>query len=89
MVVYRFMRKQIATVMASRTFRCQDNSLLYIDFMNDNMTANLRKTKAGDAIALAAPEAGKPYVGGGYTVSGSGETATITEPGKSPQPCNG
>ena len=29
-------------MLASKSYRCKDNSLIYIDWFNDNMTANLR-----------------------------------------------
>ena len=75
------------SVEATKSYRCADNSLVFVDFMSDKTSANLRKTKDGDAVALTAPAAGQPYAGGGYTVSGSGDTATITQPGKSAQAC--
>lgn len=74
---------------ASKTYRCQDNGLLYVDFFNDGTTAQIRTVKDGTPTALTAPEGGKPFVGGGYTVSGSGKTVSITQPGKAEQSCNG
>jgi len=72
---------------ASKTYRCKDNSLVYIDFFTDNMSANLRTDKAAPPTKLTAPEAGKPYEGGGYTVSGNGDQVDITQPGKGSQSC--
>ena len=73
----------------SQTYRCKDNSLVYIDFMTDNVSANLRTKKEGEITKITAPAAGQPFTGGGYTVSGSGKDVTITQPGKPSQACNG
>lgn len=74
-------------MVSSQAYRCKDNSLVYIDIFADNVTAMVRKTKEGDPTPLAAPAAGQPYVGGGYTVSGTGKTLTVTQPGGSAQAC--
>jgi hypothetical protein len=76
-------------MLASKTYRCKDNSIIYVDFFNDNMTGNLRTVKNGAPTALTAPEAGKPYEGGGYTVTGTatGKSITLTGP-KGTQSCN-
>ena len=76
-------------MLASKTYRCKDNSIVYVDFFNDNMTANLRTVKNGAPTALTAPEAGKPYEGGGYTVTGTATGKSITLAGpKGSQSCN-
>lgn len=63
-------------LLASKTYRCQPgNSVYYVDWFNDSMTATLKTKKDGTAVALAAPAGGQPYVGGGYTLTG---TATAT-----------
>ena len=63
----------------SKTYRCQPgNTVYYVDWFNDNMTATLKTKKDGDPIPLSAPVGGQPYVGGGYTVTGSA-TATGIE----------
>jgi hypothetical protein len=74
-------------VTASRTYRCKDNSLVYIDFFNDNVTANLRDKKDGQPVVLKAPEAGKPFVSDGYTLSGNGAEVELTRPGKGSESC--
>ena len=72
---------------ASRTYRCKDNSLVYVDFYSDNVTADLKTKKDGEVTKLTAPEAGKALSGGGFTVSGNSATATIAQPGKGSQSC--
>jgi hypothetical protein len=74
-------------ILASRTYRCKDNSLIYLEFLSDQKTATFRATKGGDPVLLNAPEAGKPYVGSGYSVAGSGTTVSFTGPGKGAQSC--
>ena len=76
------------SLLASRTYRCKANSLVYVDFFSDNLTADLKTDKDGAITKLTAPEAGKPLAGGGYTVSGSGTDVTIEQPGKGSQACN-
>lgn len=76
------------SVKANKTYRCKDNSLLFVDFMSDDVTANLRTEKAGTPTKLVAPEAGKAFTAaGGFEVSGSGSTITATVPGKAAQSC--
>ena len=73
-------------IQASRTYRCKDNSLVYIDFYTNN-TAQFRTEKGGQATALTAAQAGQPYTAEGYSVSGNGAQVTITAPGKGSQSC--
>ena len=76
-------------IVASMTYRCKDNSVVYVEFMNDNKTANLRSTKDGPATALTAPEPGKPYAAEGYALTGAAgaKTVTLARPGKGSQEC--
>ena len=73
-------------IQASRTYRCKDNSLVYVDFYTNN-TAQFRTEKGGPATALNAAEAGQPYTAEGYSVSGNEAQVTITAPGKGSQSC--
>jgi hypothetical protein len=77
-------------MLASKTYRCKDNSLVYVDWFNDSVTANIRTDKGGTPTPLTAPSAGEPFTGGDYTVAGTpdAKTVTITKPGKSAQPCD-
>lgn len=70
----------------SRTYRCADNRLVYIDFFSDN-TAHYKTAKDGAATNLKAEAPGKPYVADGYSVSGDGPTVDIAAPGKASQSC--
>ena len=75
-------------VKASKVYRCADSSLLYVDFFSDDLSANIRTESAGTDTHLVAPETGKPFTGGGFTVDRTGDKVKITRPGKSAQACN-
>lgn len=73
-------------VTASRTYRCQDGSLVYVDFFSNNTAAyKTKKEEAG--VPLTAAEAGKPYTAEGYSISGDGPQVDIAAPGKPSQSC--
>ncbi|HEX7853197.1 MAG TPA: hypothetical protein VF503_05825 [Sphingobium sp.] len=73
---------------SSKSYRCKDNSLVFIDLFDGDKLANVRTDKAAPPVKLTAPEAGKPLVAeGGYKLEGSGSTLTVTLPGKSAQAC--
>jgi hypothetical protein len=74
---------------ASKTYRCKDNSLVYIDFFADDLTANIRAEKEGAPVKLTAPEKGKAFAADGYSVDGSGATVQVSMPGKGSQSCKG
>jgi hypothetical protein len=74
---------------ASKTYRCKDNSLIYVDFFADDLTANIRTEKEGAPVKLTAPEKGKAFAAEGYSIEGSGATITASLPGKGSQSCKG
>ena len=77
------------SIAASKIYRCKDNSVVYIDWLSDNVSANFRGTQTDVPVTLTAPEAGKPMVAQGYSLSGSpaGGTITLERPGKGSQSC--
>ncbi|SNS18827.1 hypothetical protein SAMN06295912_102178 [Sphingomonas laterariae] len=72
---------------ASRTYRCKDNSLAYIDFFADGTSADVRAEKTGPATRLTAPTKGEPFVAEGYKLTGDSTTVTLEQPGKPSQSC--
>jgi hypothetical protein len=76
-------------IVHSKIYRCKDNSVVYIDWLSDNRSANIRTEKNGAAVHVMAPEAGKPMVAEGYSLTGegTGSTVTLTRPGKGSQSC--
>lgn len=73
-------------MLASRTYRCRDNSLVYIDFFTNN-TAQLRTEREGMPTILTAAEGNSPYVAEGYSVSANAEQISLTAPGKTNLSC--
>lgn len=72
----------------SRTYRCRDNSIIYVSFMADNTTALVRDAEESPPIAtLRAPAPGQPFVAEGFALSGDGETVTFDSPEDSAQSC--
>jgi len=64
-------------VTTSRTYRCADNSLYFVDFYNNN-TARIGRSRDGDKVELTLAEGGAPpFSGEGYSLSGNGENVTI------------
>ncbi|ARS27465.1 hypothetical protein [Sphingomonas sp. KC8] len=72
---------------ASRTYRCKDNSLAYVDFFADGTSADVRAEKTGAATRLTAPAKGEAFVAEGYKLVGDGTTVTLEQPGKPSQSC--
>lgn len=67
-------------IQASRTYRCRDNSLVYIDFYTNN-TATVRNERGGDPVAtLTAAGGNPPYTGSGYSVSANAAQISYTSP---------
>lgn len=78
------------SIVASKAYRCKDNSLAYVDFLSDNKTVTVRDARDGTPTALTMAEAGGPYLAEGYSLTGSATDAnvTITRPGKGSQSCH-
>lgn len=65
----------------SKTYRCKDNSVIYVSFLADDVTALVRDKEEEPPIAtLKAPKAGEPFVAEGFSLSGSGDSVTYTSP---------
>jgi hypothetical protein len=78
------------SVAASKVYRCADNAIVYVDWLSDNKSANVRTKESGNPVQVTAAEAGKPMVGpGGYSVEGSASAgaAKIAVPGHPAQSC--
>jgi hypothetical protein len=79
------------SITATKTFRCKDNSVVYVDFYSDAKSAGLHLKKDSPPTKLTAPTAGEPMVGdGGYALSGTAtaSTVSVTLPGKDKQDCD-
>jgi hypothetical protein len=75
-------------IAASKTLRCGDNSLVFVDFFAGDKQVQLRTEKGGKATMLKAPEAGQPYTAeGGYALKGTPQNVTVTVPGQGEKTC--
>ncbi|MDX3910690.1 MAG: hypothetical protein QHC67_12860 [Sphingobium sp.] len=72
-------------IKASHPYRCEDNSIVTIDFLSDDVTINLRSE--GTISQLKAPAPGEPFTDGKQMVAGDGTTIELTRPGKEPETC--
>lgn len=68
-------------ITASHTYRCKDNSLVYVDWLN-NDTARIKATQAEVGTTVAKGEDGA-YVAEGQRLTGAAADATVTINGKS------
>jgi hypothetical protein len=77
-------------IQASMSYRCKDNSTVFIDWFNDNKTANVKPTRDGAPTTLTVAEPGKPYTFDGYILFGSpgAKEVKLTRPGKGDQTCH-
>lgn len=73
------------TIAASRTYRCADNSLIYVDFLS-NDTATVRASQDGERHQLAKAESGA-FEADGYSVSANEATIQYKAPNQSEQRC--
>jgi hypothetical protein len=79
------------SITATKIYRCADNKIVYVDWMSDNKSANIRTDKGGSSTQVTAAEAGKPMTGaGGYSLEGtsSAKSVKIAVPGHPSQTCN-
>ena len=75
------------SVKVSKSYRCKDGSLLFVDFMSDDKTVLVKTEKEGTATKLMMAEPGKPFTAEGYSLTGNGDTVTAEVPGKASQSC--
>ena len=66
-------------IAATKLYRCADNSVVQIDWLADNKTANVRMGENAPATQVTAPETGKPMTAAdGMAVSGAASGSSIT-----------
>ena len=78
-----------AAIVASKIYRCKDNTIVYIDWLAGDLTANIRAEQGGAPIVLKADAAGGALKAEGYALIGldTAKTVTLTRPGKGEQAC--
>lgn len=67
------------SISASHTYRCNDNSLAFIDFMSDRTTLDLRGSKEAPPARMTAPAPGLPFVGDETTAIVNGKTIVLQQ----------
>ncbi|WP_293882841.1 hypothetical protein [Sphingomonas sp.] len=75
------------SVVATKTFRCDDNSVVSVEFYVGDKQANLHPTEKGAAVMLRVDEAGKPLIAEGYSLAGDQKKITLAMPAKPSQTC--
>ncbi|WP_374943341.1 hypothetical protein [Sphingomonas sp.] len=75
-------------IKADKSFRCKDNSLIYVAFFEGDKQVNVRTKQDGPPTRLTAPAAGEPLTAeGGWKLTGTPASITVTTPGKPSQTC--
>ena len=73
----------------SAIYRCKDNSIVYVDFLGDKTSANVRTEKGGTPTQVKAGAEGSAMTGGnGFSVEGTGDTVQIAVNGGPAQSCS-
>jgi len=79
-------------IAATKLYRCADNSVVTVDYLSDNKSANVHTGKGGvTSTQVTTDTPGKAMTAaGGYSVEGSKDSssAKIAVPGHSAQTCN-
>jgi hypothetical protein len=79
------------SIIATKLYRCADNSVVTVDYLSDNKSANVHVGKAAASTLVTTAEPGKPMTAaGGYSVEGSptASSAKIAVPDHASQTCN-
>ena len=76
-------------IVASKIYRCKDNSVVYIDWLAGNLTANFRAKSGDTPTILTAATAGGALTAEGFSLIGlpTAKTVTLTRPGIGEQAC--
>ncbi|HJP69919.1 MAG TPA: hypothetical protein VJ846_13565 [Sphingomicrobium sp.] len=78
------------SVTSTKIYRCTDNKIIYVDWLSDNKSANVRTDKEGSPTQVTTAEPGKPMTAaGGYSIEGKPSDASvkIAVPGHPAQSC--
>ncbi|WEK41739.1 MAG: hypothetical protein P0Y64_09955 [Candidatus Sphingomonas colombiensis] len=76
------------SIKAEKTFRCKDNSLVYVTFFQGDKQAFVKTKKDGTPTVLKAEKTGDPLVAeGGWKLTGDTAHITLDQAGKGSQTC--
>lgn len=76
------------SVKESHSYRCKDNSVVFVDFLSDDKSANIRTDRADLPTHVIAAAPGEPMAAEGFSLSGTGETVEIAVKGGPAQSCS-
>lgn len=74
-------------IVASHTYRCTGGEVLYVDFLQDGTSLNVKRSISGPSLRLTAPAQGLAYVGDGMNLTLNGKDIKIDEPKKPSRLC--
>ena len=74
-------------IVASHTYRCVGGDVIYVDFLKDELSINVRQGSSGPSARLTAPAPDSTYAGNGMTLTVSGKDIDVREPGKPSRNC--
>lgn len=67
------------SIAASKIYRCAGNGLVYVDWMSDGKSANIRTERYGEPTRVAAAEAGQPMTAAsGHSLTGTADAPSVT-----------
>jgi hypothetical protein len=78
------------SISASKVYRCNGNAIVYVDWLSDGKSANIRTEQNGSPTQVTAAEAGQPMTAAdGYSLTGTADAASvkIAVPGQSEKSC--
>jgi hypothetical protein len=78
------------SISVSKIYRCADNRVIYVDWLSDNKSANIRTDKGGSPTQVTSAEpGGKLVAAGGYEIQGAADAPSvrIAVPGHASQSC--
>lgn len=78
------------SVVSQKTYRCADDKVVYVDWLSDGKSANVRTEQGGSPTQVTTAEPGKPMTAtGGYSIDGSSSAPSIkiAVPGHLEQSC--
>lgn len=76
------------SVKESHSYRCDDNSVVFIDFLSDDKSANVRTERRSLPTRVTAEAPGEPMTAEGFSVSGTGTEIQIAVDGGPAQTCS-
>lgn len=76
-------------IVSGHTYRCDDDSVIRVEYLAGDQGALLQPSGNGTAIRLAADETGGNLTGSGYVVAGRGTAIVFQRPSGPREHCKG